>query len=77
MMQQQFLNPDNYFEKPRPNFYNVIKKLREGQVLAFSYIQVSYKRILYIAKLNESEMKGEHEGKGESKLESKRGKVNL
>ena len=26
------LNPDNYVEKPRPNFYNVIKKIRESKV---------------------------------------------
>jgi hypothetical protein len=38
--QQQMLNPDNYLEKPRPNFYNVIKKLREPKVqfLFFSTI---------------------------------------
>ena len=26
------LNHDNYVEKPRPNFYNVIKKLKESKV---------------------------------------------
>ena len=25
----QYLNPDNYIEEPRPNLFNVIKKLRE------------------------------------------------
>lgn len=29
---QTLLNPDNYVEKQRPNFYNVIKKLREARV---------------------------------------------
>lgn len=29
---QAFLNPDNYVEKPRPNFYNVLKNIRESRV---------------------------------------------
>mmetsp|Transcript_27040 Transcript_27040/g.26101 ORF Transcript_27040/g.26101 Transcript_27040/m.26101 type:complete len:252 (-) Transcript_27040:40-795(-) len=61
MVQHHFINPDNYFEKPRPNFYNVIQRLRENQT--------AYKRVLYVAKLNESEIKGEQESKGDSKLE--------
>lgn len=35
LMPHNFLNPDNYIEKPRPNFYNVIKKLREIKVKDF------------------------------------------
>lgn len=60
-MQNNILNPDNYLEKPRPNFYNVIKKIRESKVYLigsqFTVLQVAYKRILYVAKLNEAEMK--------------------
>ena len=41
-------NPqDAYVEKPRPNLYNVIKKLREAMP--------SVARIIYVAKLNEAE----------------------
>lgn len=33
------LNPDNYIEKPRPNFYNVLKNIRESRVfLKFVYV---------------------------------------
>jgi len=28
----QTVNPENYIEKPRPNTYNVIRKLRENEV---------------------------------------------
>ena len=30
--QHAMLNPDNYVEKPRPNFFNVIKNIRESRV---------------------------------------------
>lgn len=43
-------NPqDAYIEKPRPNLYNVIKKLREAMP--------AVARLVYIAKLNEAEKK--------------------
>lgn len=67
---QHVLNPDNYVEKPRPNFYNVIKLIRESKVrfiliyeLKIKHPQQSTKRVLYVAKLNEAEMKGEVESK--------------
>ncbi|CDW74898.1 UNKNOWN [Stylonychia lemnae] len=50
---QTLLNPDNYVEKPRPNFYNVLKNIHESRS--------AYKRVLYVAKLNETEIKGEVE----------------
>eukprot|EP00347_Sterkiella_histriomuscorum_P014035 403362408 len=50
---QTLLNPDNYVEKPRPNFYNVIKKIRENRT--------AQKRVMYVAKLNEADAKGEIE----------------
>ena len=46
---------DEYAEKPRPNLFNVLKKLKEnagGQII---------NRLCYIARINETEFKGDVE----------------
>jgi len=45
---------DEYSEKPRPNLYNVIKKLREqkGKMLH---------RICYVSRFDETNFKGDYE----------------
>lgn len=76
---QNYLNPDNYLEEPRPNLFNVIKKLREHdnkvmirlkfrnifqnlkEIPNLKSLQKAYKRVLYVAKFNEQEAKGELE----------------
>ena len=47
---------DEYAEKPRPNLYNVFKKLRDqkGKLIH---------RICYISKFDENQFKGEYEKK--------------
>ena len=39
-LMQPIINPDNYVEKPRPNFYNVIKLLRESKVSSTSITMI-------------------------------------
>ena len=46
---------DEYAEKPRPNLFNVLKKLKEN--VGGSIIH----RIVYVARVNESEFKGDIE----------------
>ena len=45
---------DEYTEKPRPNLYNVIQKLREGKGPMIH-------RLVYLAKINEAEFRGDME----------------
>ncbi len=54
------INP--YAEEPRPNLYNIVKNIRENKVnQCILIIQVAYTRILYVAKNNETEVKGDVE----------------
>ena len=54
------INP--YAEEPRPNLYNIVKNIRENKVKDCCFMsQVAYMRILYVAKNNETEVKGDVE----------------
>jgi hypothetical protein len=48
---QMEYNP--YAEEPRPNLYNIVKNTKENKP--------GYMRLLYVAKISESEMKGDVE----------------
>ena len=45
---------DEYIEKPRPNLFNVIKKIRESG-------PATLHRLCYISKINEKAFKGDFE----------------
>jgi hypothetical protein len=47
------VDPDKYLEKPRPDLYSIVQKLK--------YDKKSYRRLCYVAKVSEQALKGDLE----------------
>lgn len=63
MDRNQMFDPDQYIEKPRPTLFNTVQKLKESKVRISLNLQKSYRRLLYVAKINDSDSKGDLESK--------------